>query len=1066
MSGSDESCCGDTPGAPVSRRQFLALSAGGIAAVAGASPADARPIGRPIAVPPDKGTPATALRQLTERGSPTRYRGDALRYIGMPVGGITAGQLYLGGDGRLWWWDIDNPQRPPVAGTDFAGTHYAEPVSYLDTAVYRPPFRQGFALRTTAASHRRTRALDSTGFPASDITFTGQYPVGRVDYPPADGGVRVRLEAFSPFVPLATDDSALPATVLVYTLTNVTTAPVDAVLAGFAESPVCLDSRTQQPIMLRGAAVGTGATEFTAAAGPVGDRPDIVFEDFESDTYEGWTVTGTAFGPGPVTEAELPDYMKRFGPLNVHGTRFVTSHDFRGPAEDPDSETGTLTSPTFTVQRRYVTVSVGGGALPDETCVNAVVDGVVVASVSGGNIEPMSVRALDLRHHQGKTAHLEIVDDATGAWGHVNVDNIVFTDNPASARPLDQLPDHGSVVLAGLDGAAVAVPSLARADTLDDIFDAGPGPLEVDAADGTITGAVRVPLRLSPGETRTVRFALCWYFPVPRRELFARLADAATLTHHYATRFGGAADVLTYLARHRHRLEEDTRAFVDTWYTDSTLPHWFLERTLAPASTLATTTCYRFDSGRFYAFEGLYCCDGTCEHVWNYAQSVARLFPALERDTRERVDLGIALHTDTGAMDYRAEYDQRVATDGQCGTILRVYREHQMAPDSAFLRANWDRIRLAVRYLIGADQDDDGVLEGEQYNTLDQSWWGEIPWISGLYVAALRAAAAMAREMDDARFASRCDRLAESGAAYLSTRLWNDEYGYFVQRLDPDHQATNSNLGCYADQMYGQTYAHQLGLPRVFPADKARTALRNLYRYNFLPDTLDYRTSSPIGDEGRVFAEHAEPGLLLCTWPYGGGQDAPGGGNPSSVAYFNEVWTGLEYQVAAHLFAEGLTEQGLLVTRAVYQRYQATRRNPYNEIECSDHYTRAMMSHAVYLAATGYEHHGPRGHLGFAPRFGAEDFRCGFTASQGWGSYEQMREGRRFRARIRLRYGTLRLSTLAVQSPYPPRKVRATLDGRPVAVDVTSEGSRVLLRLEAPMTVHKGQILELGLVPR
>jgi uncharacterized protein (DUF608 family) len=131
------------------------------------------------------------------------YRGSQLDHIGMPIGGLCAGQIYLGGDGRLWLWDIFNGTR----GTN--ESHYAHPLP-VDS-----PVKHGFTLKL---QNTEPIPLDRTGFPA--VTFCGQYPIGTVKYERPDLPVAVTLEAFSPFVPLSTDDSSLPATVLRFTLTN------------------------------------------------------------------------------------------------------------------------------------------------------------------------------------------------------------------------------------------------------------------------------------------------------------------------------------------------------------------------------------------------------------------------------------------------------------------------------------------------------------------------------------------------------------------------------------------------------------------------------------------------------------------------------------------------------------------------------------------------------------------------------------------------------------------------------------------------------------------------------
>ena len=808
-----------------------------------------------------------------------------------------------------------------------------------------------------------------------------------------------------------------------------------------------------------------------AATGPWGhvnvdrilftDRPDIVFEDFERTDYAGWTVDGTAFGSGPVTVDEVPVGMKRFGGFNAIGQRFVTSYNYRAGAGDPDSYKGTLTSRPFTVERRYVLARVGGGNHPGETCLNVLIDGTIVASLTGTDIEPMTPQGIDLLAHQGKQATIQIVDNHTGAWGHINVDAIVFSDRGLDETALADSPEFGTFALAATDRNAKVRPSIADASTPDAVFDSPDGPAETQT--GTMTATVTVPMTLRPKGSAQARFLVGWYFPTPDRQSLSFLDGIDTLRRHYATRYESAAAVIADVAHRLPTLEEQTRLWTQTWYEDSTLPHWFLERTFATASTVATSTCYRFDSGRFYGWEGVYCCAGTCEHVWNYAQSIARLFPDLERDTRERVDFGVGFHADTGEMGFRAEADMSWATDGECGTILRTYREHQMAPDSAFLQRNWPRIKLALQFLISHDAGADGIVDGPQPNTLDAVWYGEIAWISGMYVAALLAGTQMADEVGDASFAQTCRQLAARGTQILSTTLWTGEY--FIQKIDSDHaNVINSGIGCHIDQMFGQSLAGQLGLPRVFDRDQSRIALANIYRYNFTPDPADYRRQNTDIPGARIYAESHEPGVIMTTWPHCGADTAAGDPPSWAAIYFNECWTGQEYQLAAQMLYDDVVEEGLIVTRAVHDRYAAEKRNPYNEIECGEHYARAMAAHSVFLGACGFEHHGPSGHIGFAPKLHQDHFAAAFTAAEGWGLFQQRRGAAEQTCELEVRYGRLRVSTLAFETVRPPRHAIVRTRNRELDATMHSSGSRVELSLAGPVTVAAGETLSVRFV--
>lgn len=1043
--------------AVIPRRDFLRLSALGPLglAVAGRT-SRAAPAGDGQTrlapdhfIPVDKGLKPDWVQALFARGEPEWYRGAELDTIGMPVGGLCAGQVYLSGDGRLVYWDVFNQNH----NTGYGAVNWKEgrgpELKVLGgRLVADSPVRQGFAIRTRQGGTGITRTLDRRGF--RDIAFRGEYPIGRVEYADPDVPVRVRLEAFSPFIPLNARDSALPCTILEYTVENPATAPVQVTLAGWLSNAVCRHSATDFAgrFERHGRAVredGLGGVVLGATAKDLArpSAPPTVFADFEGGDYGAWTAEGAAFGSKPAT-GTLPNQQAVSG---FAGKGLVNTY------LGGDQPHGRLVSPEFTIERPFLCFLIGGGSQAGQTCVNLRVDGEVVRTAAGKDVERLALHNWDVANLRGRRARIEIVDAASGGWGHVNVDQIEFRDDPMSAATgaLHEQPDFGGMGLFALDEALVETTLAWPADDgAAGWFEKGPSVTEADGppARSAEGGLVRVTRTLAAGGKTTFRFVVAWHFPNLFRE-------AQRVGNHYARLHPGVVDVARYVQREYARLAGDTRRWRDTYY-DSTLPWWLLDRLHSTAANLATTTCQWWDNGRFWAWEGCGCCHGTCGHVWNYAHTLARLFPELERSVREHQDFadGVGLRPD-GAIGFRGEGWDLWAGDSQGGYVLKAWREHQCSPDAAFLQRHWPAIRRAVEFLLRQDGNADGLIEGQQHQTYDENYFGANTFVGALYLGALRAAEEMAREMGDAAFARRCRDVFEAGSKLSVTRLFNGEY--FIQEVDlKQHPDWQYGDGCLADQLFGQGWAHQVGLGYLYGEAKVRTALASVWKYCWAPDLTAQNAAHP---PERWFASKGDAGLFTCTWPRSRHL------GPKSTRYRDEIWTGIEYQVAGHLAWEGMLTEALAICRAIHERYHPRRFNPWNEIECGDHYARALASWGVLTGLAGFEYHGPAGHLGFAPRITPGDFRCAFTGAEGWGSLSQKREPGRQTGRIELAWGRLRLATVAVEidEDLKPAGLRCSVAGRPVEATLRRQGRRGLVTLASPVVLEPGQALELVL---
>lgn len=562
---------------------------------------------------------------------------------------------------------------------------------------------------------------------------------------------------------------------------------------------------------------------------------------------------------------------------------------------------------------------------------------------------------------------------------------------------------------------------------------------------------------LGPGETKDVTFVLSWHFPNiedywtgKKPYFFKQQEDPERLLHnHYGTRWRSAWEAAVYVWDHLESLRARTLRFRDAMY-GSSLPAEVIDAVSSQMSTIRTNTFLVLDGKVPLAFEGCGdtegCCPFNCTHVYNYVQGPAFLYPELERAMRE-VDFTQNLRED-GYMSFRTAtpiqhgaYTRHPAADGQMGCILKLYREWQVSGDDQWLRKLWPAAKKALEFAWSYwDRDHDGVMEGEQHNTYDIRWYGPNPMVGSLYLAALRAGSEMARHLGDRTAAEKYQRVLDAGSRKLDQLLWNGEFYQQQQESNREQQRWQIGGGCLADQLLGQWFAEINGLGYVLPPERVRTALKSIFRYNFRGEMRE------VASGQRVYALNDEAGLLVCSFPRGSRPLIPFG-------YSDEVWTGVEYQVASHLIFEGFLEEGLRIVRAVRERHDGRRRNPWDEVECGHHYARALSSWALLLAYSGFRYSAVSKELTFRPRVRGSAFRCLFVTGGAWGVCGQTPDGKGgFQTEVAVAEGELELRTVKLVAP--AGLTVALVDGRRTELRV--ENGEALLTLPAPERIRSG----------
>lgn len=550
--------------------------------------------------------------------------------------------------------------------------------------------------------------------------------------------------------------------------------------------------------------------------------------------------------------------------------------------------------------------------------------------------------------------------------------------------------------------------------------------------EGAPGASLYVPFKLNAGQEKTIRLHFAWYTP-DSEMTFGKMGERKEgcdpdtgccnspsdigldkydqdfkekfYKPWYSNRFKNIEEVASYWKDQYEDLRKKSVLFRDAFYS-STLPPEVIEAVAANLTILKSPTVMRQFDGRLWSFEGCGdnwgCCHGSCTHVWNYAQAIAHLFPVLERGLR---------HTEfcesqdkNGHQNFRstlpiqqATHEFHAAADGQLGGIMKAYREWRIGGDKEWLQKMYPMIKSSMDYCISTwDPTEKGLIEEPHHNTYDIEFWGPDGMHNSFYVGALNAMVKMGRAIG--KSVSRYEELAAKGKKFMENDLYDGEY--FIQKIQVDglkakNPATVQSFGgeyskeakellekegpkyqygkgCLSDGVLGCWIASMCGLNDTIDQKKVKSHLVAVHKYNLKDNLSEHanpqRPSFALGDDG---------GLLLCSWPKGGKLSLP-------FVYSDEVWTGIEHQVASHLMLLGNVKEGLEILRASRDRYDGRVRNPFNEYECGHWYARALSSYGYLQALTGVRYDAVDKTLHIDSKLG--DFTSFISTEKGFGT--------------------------------------------------------------------------------
>ncbi len=435
-------------------------------------------------------------------------------------------------------------------------------------------------------------------------------------------------------------------------------------------------------------------------------------------------------------------------------------------------------------------------------------------------------------------------------------------------------------------------------------------------------GALAVTFKLNAKEYKKVPFTHSWYFP------------KHFLGHFYEKTFKKSREVGLYINKNKDALQEKT-ACLPAIIEGMGLESWFGDALMNNLYTLFSSS-WLTKNGDFTLYEAPLICPlmGTLDVYFYASVPIAFLFPELNKKALLLFKKSIRK---SGYMPHDIGFERidlpsngttiPLWKDLNSKFILLSYNAYLNTQDVKFLKDMYPALKRAFEFSLRLDHDGDGLPENEGFDTTFDTWGfkGASAYNSGVFLISLLAMKKIAETLGDKKLSTKCMERFAKGRRSFESKLWNGKFYITAKDEKRDYES------CMVAQLAGQWYAYLLGLGRIFPEDKIKSAIRSIFKLND-KDSVYGATNSVFADKKRDMESY----------------------------HSQNIWPGVCYSFAALAIYEGFVKEGLNLTKKVWNTLTVKNKNPWNQPDViltkdgsfgfGDYYMRNSVIWSVLLA--------------------------------------------------------------------------------------------------------------------